>query len=532
MAKKQPESGAGTGMIIALVFFVLTTVILGVTTYLGFDGQTELETKAKAAAADKAKLETRVNEETSRRNMLRILAGTDDESDRTELSGAARANKDAILDEHKRIKDRLGTAQFPPGTNWKWDLIDSLAKGDGPSGPAPAPNKTLPQIAKTWEGLYWDAERRVAAEKAGRAKAEADKMAADKRAEDQKAEFDRQVADLGKRMTDKIAEMDKKFLALKDAADKAGEDFKKNADLWASVKVSLEDEINKHKAQIRVEQDKLRRALTADASDILARLNRLDPIALAQSMGEIKNKSGQFVTIEFSKRIALLPGQSFVVISPGTSLGEVLEREKELEKRHHEVQSLDMREPFSGNERVKGMVEITRVDGPSSAQARVTYQSQAVRDPVGRRDQVFNVSLSSGARERIAFVGIIDLDGDGRPDTDAFMRIMEKNNMKVDAYLDLKTGEVKGRLDYSTKLLILATGAPLVGEVKKMVDRAKELNVPIVDSRRFLTLIGVRSPENPAPPEYTRVTLGGEGSKNVDPEAPAPPVADPKKDDK
>src|SRR5687768_12796242 len=105
MAKKQQETGPGTGMIIALVFFVLTTVILGVTTYLGFDGQTALEEKSKKATEEKTKLEARVAEETARRNMHRVLNGVADDTDRTDLNGAARANKDAILDEYKKIVD-------------------------------------------------------------------------------------------------------------------------------------------------------------------------------------------------------------------------------------------------------------------------------------------------------------------------------------------------------------------------------------------------------------------------------------------
>ena len=40
MAKK--KDGPGTGLIITLVFFVLATLILGITTYMGITGQEEL----------------------------------------------------------------------------------------------------------------------------------------------------------------------------------------------------------------------------------------------------------------------------------------------------------------------------------------------------------------------------------------------------------------------------------------------------------------------------------------------------------
>jgi flagellar basal body-associated protein FliL len=47
MAKKKDGSGSNLGLIITLVFFVLSTVILGVTTYMGFSAQDE---KDKAVA--------------------------------------------------------------------------------------------------------------------------------------------------------------------------------------------------------------------------------------------------------------------------------------------------------------------------------------------------------------------------------------------------------------------------------------------------------------------------------------------------
>src|SRR5262245_41906093 len=47
--KAQEPTGPGTAMILVLVFFVLATLILGVTTYLGFEGQSELQKQAKDA---------------------------------------------------------------------------------------------------------------------------------------------------------------------------------------------------------------------------------------------------------------------------------------------------------------------------------------------------------------------------------------------------------------------------------------------------------------------------------------------------
>jgi hypothetical protein len=177
------------------------------------------------------------------------------------------------------------------------------------------------------------------------------------------------------------------------------------------------------------------------------------------------------------------------------------------------------------------MIEVTEVIGPGTARARVTSEPLQLRNPIAARDLLFNMALSSGEPEHVAYAGIIDLDGDGRPDNEAFVRILEKNNLKVDAYLDLKSGEIKGGITFKTKLLIIGSDAPLVGGVKTMIAQANEKNVKLIDARMFLALIGVKPPKNPAPPAYSTVTLGGEGSKNFDPEAPPPAAKDEGKKD-
>src|SRR4051794_25273237 len=117
MAKKKPESGPGTFMIIALVFFVLASAILGVTTYLGFSEQGELE-KQKVEAQNKEKAaKAQADEQIARRNVLRIGVGIDDAQDREDLRGAAKANQAAVLDEYKRVTDRLGGTALPGGKN-------------------------------------------------------------------------------------------------------------------------------------------------------------------------------------------------------------------------------------------------------------------------------------------------------------------------------------------------------------------------------------------------------------------------------
>src|SRR4051812_49806143 len=115
MAKKKQESGPGPFMILTLVFFILASLILGVTTYMGYKGQEELEASTKAAAEKEKAARTVAEEEQARRIILREAIGLEDPTDRENLAGLAKAQSAAILDEHKRLTDKLGAGAFPGG---------------------------------------------------------------------------------------------------------------------------------------------------------------------------------------------------------------------------------------------------------------------------------------------------------------------------------------------------------------------------------------------------------------------------------
>jgi hypothetical protein len=524
MAKRKEETGPGTFMILVLVFFVLASLILGVTTYLGYKGQEDLEKATADAKAAEKKAADNAVEQTMRRGIDRTALGIAESEDQQALAGAPPNQLPNILDEQKKIGDKLGAAGVLP----KGDGVVWVGPGDGP---AIAPKKTIPQVAKEWEKLAKDAEARYQAEKRAKETAQGNSQAAQAQREKDKEAFDGAVKALNDQMAAKIKAMDAAFLALKTEAEKAGTNFKKIEDQWAEDKAHLEEQLTSRLGDLKAEHDRRVRAENPDPSDIEGRWKNLNIAKIAERMGTVsdKDQSGTFVNLHFSVRIQLLAGQTFVVIPANRSLVEVVEREKALEKVHHERISLGPREPFTDNELIKGMVEITDVTGPDTARARITYQTQAVRDPITRGDQVFNLTLSSGEKEHVAFAGIIDLDGDGRPDTEAFINLLTKNNLVVDSWLDLKTGQIKGKgMNSGTRFLLLGTGAPVeVGGIKTMVNKAKANGVQVLDARVFMSLIGVKPPHNPATPNYASVNLGQteEGGAAKEGDAANPPAA-------
>lgn len=531
MAKKNKETGPGVFMILTLVFFVLATIILGLTTYLGFTGQEELEATAKTHKEAKEKVELNLRETQAKLYVNRIAIGTDTAEDREGASGLAKEQGVNMLGEHQLITSKLGAAALPPGTAFTW-----IIEGDKA---AVAPKQNLAAIAKTWYSIYGVERAKATKADVARKDAEAAKQTALEDKEAAKKDFDAKVAALTEQVKQKTDAMTLAFANLKTEADKKGIEFKKAADEYAEARAKLDEALAAEKKDHESTRGKLVRAMNPDPSDLEAKWRHFNPAKVAEAMGSVSDKSGEFVTLNFGKKMNLVPGQTFVVIAAGTSLVAVIDREKVLDKHHYEFASLGARDPFAENEMVKGMVEVTDATrgGGYTAQARVTHQADSIRNPIGKGDQIFNLTLSSGAKEHVAYCGIIDLDGDGRPNNEDFVKILERNNLIVDEYLDLKTGKITTLgegMNTRTKFLIVGTDAPLVGGVKTMIEAAKKNGVMLIDARVFLHLIGVKPPKAPAAPAYTTVNLGTGDSAPAAPkdgEVPMPPVVDPKKED-
>ena len=522
MAKKKEETGPGTFMILVLVFFVLATLILGVTTYMGYSGQDELETQAKAAKEEAKKAQDVAAEERLRKIVQRAGSGTADPDDMKDLAGAPDNMKLHVAEEIARLTNKVGAAgALPDGKGFVW-----APGADGSLGVAP--RRSLTGIAKEWAAIAQGAKAQADAEKRAREKAQLDTQAAQAQRDKDKEAFDASVKALNEQMAAKIKAMDAAFLALKVEADKKGIDFQNIQKQWAEEKTRFEEQLTAKLNDLKVERERRLRAENPDPSDIDGRWKNMPVVKMAERMGTITEKTDTFVTLKFSQQLVLIPGQTFVVIPPNKSLVEVLDREKALEKNHHERVSLGAREPFSGNELIKGMVEITEVTTQYTARARITHESAPIRDPLTRGDQIFNMTLSTGDKEHVALAGIVDLDGDGRPDTEAFIRMLERNNLVVDAYLDLKTGERKGKgMNSGTRFLILGTDVPEVGQVKAMMKVAKTNGTQMIDSRVFMSLIGIKPPKGAAPPNYVAVNLGNEEAAPAEVKDPA---AEPKKE--
>ena len=87
--------------------------------------------------------------------------------------------------------------------------------------------------------------------------------------------------------------------------------------------------------------------------------------------------------------------------------------------------------------------------------AKLTDITDAGGNPVLTGDLLFNPAWNATMREHVAVAGVIDLKGDGTDSSLEFIRDLEKQNIIIDAYLDLKSMTVKGKMSFKTGFLIM-----------------------------------------------------------------------------
>jgi hypothetical protein len=319
----------------------------------------------------------------------------------------------------------------------------------------------------------------------------------------------------------------KKFM-LKHLQD-ANNAIKALADKGKEV-IDKDDKLNEFEGKIK-QLTELLNKLQDQASGGKSSAVSVDSLNLEEKKGEIVRKEGGgFVTINIGSTKKLRPQVTFLVVSADVSWLALQEKEKALEKASGRID----RNPYEDNPYVKAGIEVVEVTGPDSARAKVIFENEPIRNPIAVRDQIFNLAWQPADEIRIAFAGIIDLDGDGLDNNEEFLRLLERQGVIVDEYLRLKPLEFVKRdakgMSLRTKYLVIAPHPRLdsvpIGKdspqkkqiedtIKMMSDielRARSQGVQMIEARKFLTMIGYKLPRSPSPPQYgasVYLDLGG-----------------------
>ncbi len=531
MAKKKKSGGTSIGLILVLIFFVLATFICGTVAYFGYSEQDQFKKQAKEAKDELQKVQTQYREERVRKILLKTSYGVETPEERVTLVSEMPNFQPQIMDEYDTLL--LGMKEKTPEP-FLWELLnnksaDDLKKlGEDPDAIRAdkdntlgiRPKKFVADMAIEWKKKYeTDIKRGKDLDQLAKEFAAATELV-------KKA----QIAMIKQTVADNYAKVDAEYQKLK--AKHANDGAKAAADLLAKGKEwnDLMDALAKANLalnDLKVKLDKYEtqeRRLDAVAVDLLVK---------EEAKGRIVSKEeNDFVTIDIGSNRKLKPQVRFLVIASNISWLALEEKEASLKKY---TLSGD-RQPYEDNPYVKAAIEVVEILGPERARAKILFENNRVRNPVQIQDQVFNVAWQPEEQIRVAFAGIIDLDGDGIDNNQEFLVQLERHGVIVDEYLKMNPLDFVKRdgrgLSLQTKYLIIAddprfegiqldANSPqrkyVEGVLGKMSDiklRARQLGVQMVDARKFVSLMGYKLPKNPAPLQYGSSVYWG-GTANV-----------------
>jgi len=157
----------------------------------------------------------------------------------------------------------------------------------------------------------------------------------------------------------------------------------------------------------------------------------------------------------------------------------------------------------------KASIEITKVLDEHLSEARIVSDDPG--NPILRGDLVFSPAWRPGRRVRFALAGFMDIDGDGRSDRQLLRNLLTSSGAEIDAEVH-DDGTVEGEITASTRYMVRGerptdkSDSTLLAAFGSMTQKAQQLGVETITVDKLLSWMGYK-------PEVRTVGLG----KSADP---------------
>ncbi len=477
MAEKRESN---TGLIITLVFFILATLGLGVSTYYGFAEQDKLREDAKKANVDSSKSLSMAEFNKAQAAIYwSYISSTDPVGDQAKLK-VAMDNFNGTLDD-KWAKDSKGDPEFARTKK----RMDDLAKAEptklkidtGRGGPLSNFSNLVAELKAANTQMSGELAKAQSDKKIAEDAKTATETATSNQLALNKAAYDTNVKkvrddyqDYQAKLKDKIALIDPDVL-LKILADTKNKELE---DIYAVKEKEYREKDNKNRDSI-VKLEKANSELQKKFGD-----HNLE----GKPNGNVVDiaGSGTSVFINMGSVVDVRPGDIFSIFG--------------------------IQPDGQPNRTPKGRLEVVSVIGDQMAKARIVDIRDRTTDPVLRGDFLFNPVWAPNfrskieIRKRIVVIGLPVIFSRSKEPLKDFMRIMEERNITVDAYIDPITFKIlpngKEGVSVRTDYLIIAEDPMLKDKEKEYSILKKELEAECDRYRvekmrldRFLDLIGV-----------------------------------------
>jgi hypothetical protein len=454
------------GLIIALVSFVVLALILGVTTYLGYDGQ-------GALAANEKKAKEELTARTKDRDWWKYRA----------LSMqyyAGHLKQGPELTDYTALKGSPPSAEGSDAFLKVTQTLDQKLVKDG--------KKEFESYADRVERLENDlqATRNLLAKSDETLKKTQDGQ------KKEKTDSEALTASLMEKFkNDLAAERDRNSQIEKNLLDKLNE--------FGDLTKQLSD-LRKKKESDDIDKDKVKKQLDRTIKDLEGQLAKIREQMKPPDLFKFDNPKGKIVRLDPKGEIAWIDVGSADNIKPHDSLTFAIFAAGAGVK--------------AGGER-KGALEIVDVLGAHLSMAKITDVTDPNANPIVPGDLLINPAWSPSNRTHVALAGLFDLTGEGRDQIDEFMRTLKREGVIIDAYLDLKDRSVKGEgMTIKTDYLVLGElpgfddrqgirlddprvkrKGDIVEKITELQTEANKLGTTVVPFRRFVLLTGYKLPK-------------------------------------
>lgn len=482
MAKKRGGGGSNLGLIITLVFFVLSTVILGVTTYMGYSDQEAKEKAKNDMKKERDQFEADAKWYRFLYRTARVYEGTPAAGvDAAELARDKTQFDAGQLSVASNQKDKDDAAKWLKGLNDRmpWDA----ARATSPSSTFDARmiekdreidrlraelNKVSNNLARANQDAKEEADK---LNKEIAARDQALKQIRDQMAAERKADQD----DINKKI-DAVKVSGTTLAGLREEVNQAKQEAEKMQKL-ANQERKLRLEANDKRNEMKTKFDDAKRTLDAVVDKTKVDLREIEireRTTRAKDRLANWNKNWYVVDIDRTGKM------------PYINLGSADRVVPQLTFNVHSVQP-----DGHLNTNAKATVEVVRVLAPHLSQVRITSTADPREDPVLKGDRLFHPTWEPDRKGRVVLAGLADMDGDGTDRTLQFRRLLERQNTQIDAYIDVSDDkapklveQTKGQpVSVDTEYIILGNNLREVGHprardldyVKKYEELVKQL---------------------------------------------------------
>ena len=428
------------GLQIALIVFVIFTILFSVSTYMLFSRWKESEMKTNDA-------QTKMNDAVAKKQA--------DDADLAKLKTIIGASS---TDDVKAIQDQTLTKI---NTLWRSNGLAAL----------PDDQKNLTKVIDSLDSVI----RVKCAEDVDSRKKDIESVTKQIAEDKTKAEDKLKVVETARAAA--VAELDRECAAYKQAVD----DLKKEKDQLVQDKTEKNKSMDEMKSKYEAQLTQLKGRLAQADKDVVAiktelkKYYHLDPAAAGGYVTWI-NQRDNLAYINLGWDDGLHRRITFSVYPPGTT---------------------DVAKATA-----KGKIEVVNVTGPHLAEARIV--DNPINNPLLPGDLIHTQGWHPGQHEHFGIAGFIDIDGNGLDQTRKLHDLIQANGGIVDAEIvdvTLPNGKkqlmVKGAMTVNTRYLIMgAMSADKPAIVERidpstaLIKEAKRLNVEQIGLQKFLAMMG------------------------------------------